>query len=141
MLVTKENLGATASAILADVAVQERCVLALHGELGAGKTTFVAALAKELGVAEPVISPTFIIYRVYETAHTRFKALVHIDAYRLEGSVDALKIRLNELFLQPDTLVCIEWPEHIGEALPKDALHVYFTYHSDTQRDIAISKS
>lgn len=141
MHVSLNDLPAVAEKVLTDSIECKIHVLALHGDLGAGKTTFVGVLAKALGVHEQIISPTFIIYRTYTTTHDHFTRLVHVDAYRLEGAADALKIRLNEIFLDPRTLVCVEWPEHVGDVVPQDALHMYFTYHSDSAREITWQKN
>jgi tRNA threonylcarbamoyladenosine biosynthesis protein TsaE len=62
----------------------EALVVGLYGNLGAGKTSFTQAVARELGVIDIVNSPTFVIEKIYETKHPDFKRLVHIDAYRLE---------------------------------------------------------
>jgi tRNA threonylcarbamoyladenosine biosynthesis protein TsaE len=94
--------------------------LALHGDMGVGKTTFVQGLAHGLGVAEQVTSPTFAIYTVY-LGTTR--KLVHLDAYRLENErqLDAL---LLEEFLTSPWCLAIEWPEKTGAWLPKEAWHL-----------------
>jgi tRNA threonylcarbamoyladenosine biosynthesis protein TsaE len=94
--------------------------LALHGDMGVGKTTFVQGLAQGLGVTEHVTSPTFGIYSVY---HGKPKRLVHLDAYRLvsEHQIDALMM---EEFLVTPWVLAVEWPEKIGPALPDDAWHL-----------------
>ena len=94
--------------------------LALHGDMGVGKTTFVQGLAQGLGVTEHVTSPTFGIYSVY---HGRPKRLVHLDAYRLvsEHQIDALMM---EEFLVTPWVLAVEWPEKIGSALPDNAWHL-----------------
>mgnify|MGYP001569274609 CR=1 FL=1 len=103
-------------------------VLALHGELGAGKTAFTQTLAGLLGVNDSVTSPTFVIMRIYPVnAHDFFRQLVHIDAYRIEsqGEIDVIGFR--ELLCDPTNLICVEWAGKIEEALPKDALHITLT--------------
>lgn len=108
-------------------------VIALHGELGAGKTTFTKAFAKLLGVASPVTSPTFVLMKTYDIGtHEYFKTLVHIDAYRLESSAEASPLRLSELFSDPQNLICIEWAERIANILPKDRLDITFA-HTKTE--------
>jgi tRNA threonylcarbamoyladenosine biosynthesis protein TsaE len=102
-------------------------VVALSGDLGAGKTTFVKAIAKVLGVTEQVTSPTFTIMRGYETSDTRFKALVHMDAYRIENKRELGPLRFDELLTQPSTLFCIEWAEKIAPALPEHISRLTFT--------------
>ena len=109
--------------------------LALHGELGAGKTAFVQELGKLLGVKETITSPTFVIMKRYQTARNSFKNLVHIDAYRLE-SVDEMRVLgFKPLLKEKDTIICIEWAEKLEELLPKNALHLHFTLHK-TERSL-----
>ena len=93
--------------------------LALHGDLGVGKTTFVQGLAHGLGVAEHVTSPTFAIYSVYQGKERR---LVHLDAYRLENERQIESLLLDEFLISPWCLA-IEWPEKITPVLPAEAWH------------------
>ena len=97
--------------------------LALHGDLGVGKTTFVQGLARGLGVTEPVTSPTFNLCRFYRGAGPGARNLGHLDAYRLDSpaQVDAL---LLEDFLQPPYCLAVEWPEKIAGWLPTGAWHL-----------------
>ncbi len=94
--------------------------LALHGDLGVGKTTFVQGLAQGLGVREPVTSPTFAIYAVHRGAD---RTLVHLDAYRLEGARQLEDLLLDEFLVSPWVLA-VEWPERVADWLPADALHL-----------------
>ncbi len=94
--------------------------LALHGDMGVGKTTFVQGLAQGLGVREVVTSPTFAIYSVHEG--TRAK-LVHLDAYRIEQGAQLESLLIDE-FLVPPYVLAVEWPEKAGDWLPKDAWHL-----------------
>lgn len=110
--------------------------IALAGELGAGKTTFTQLLAKKLGVKERVTSPTFLIMRRYATTNTRFKTLVHIDAYRIEDEREIEVLHIPELFTAEDTLVCIEWPERIPNIVPKDAYCISMDLHNDGTRTV-----
>jgi tRNA threonylcarbamoyladenosine biosynthesis protein TsaE len=94
--------------------------LALHGDMGVGKTTFVQGLAQGLGVHEQVTSPTFDIYSVYRGKE---RCLVHLDAYRLENEKQLEPLLLEEFLVSPYCLA-VEWPEKTGTWLPKDAWHL-----------------
>ncbi len=85
----------------------DNCVVALSGDLGAGKTTLTKGIGAGLGIdPDEVISPTFQIYSIYEGE----RQLVHIDAYRLEGA-EGLEALMIEEFLKEPWTVVIEWPE------------------------------
>ena len=94
-------------------------VVALSGDLGAGKTTFVQELAKIIGVAETVNSPTFVIMKLYETEDSVFQKLVHVDAYRIEDSVEMTTLHFSEIVNTANSLICIEWAEKIAGLLPE----------------------
>ena len=95
-------------------------VVALQGELGAGKTTFVQGLARAIGVARPVTSPTFTLVGEYAGAHQR---LVHMDLYRLHAPDDLLAIGFGE-YVESGALVAIEWSERAGDLIPATAVRV-----------------
>ncbi len=103
--------------------LQPGMVLALHGDLGAGKTTFMQGLGFALGLHRPVTSPTFTLSTEYATP--RFK-LVHMDLYRLSGPDDLLTIGYPE-YLETGAVVAVEWPERAGDLIPPEALHVWFS--------------
>lgn len=94
--------------------------LALHGDMGVGKTTFVQGLAEGLGVHEHVTSPTFAIYSVHRGTG---RTLVHMDAYRLERAAQVEELLLDEFLISPWVLA-IEWPEKISAWIPASALHL-----------------
>jgi tRNA threonylcarbamoyladenosine biosynthesis protein TsaE len=94
--------------------------LALHGNLGVGKTTFVQGLARGFGVTETVTSPTFNIYTVHRGKH---RTLVHLDAYRLDDAQQIETLLLEDFLVSPWCLA-IEWPENIADWLPPNALHL-----------------
>ncbi len=93
--------------------------LALHGNLGVGKTTFVQGLARGFGVTDPVTSPTFTIF----TLHRGTRTLIHLDAYRLERA-DQLDTLMLEDFLTTPYCLAVEWPEHVAAWLPPSTLHL-----------------
>lgn len=110
-------------------------IIALHGELGSGKTTFVQGLAQGLEIKDRIISPTFVVVRSHNIVLGSAKTLYHIDLYRVEKVDDLKDIGITDM-LNETSIVLIEWPEKMGSLLPKDTKHVYFTYKSDTEREI-----
>lgn len=108
-------------------------VLALHGNLGAGKTTFVRGLARAWGIQEAITSPTFNLYTIYKGE----RQLIHLDAYRLGSGTD-LDALMIEDFLQPPWCFAVEWPERIPNALPEDTWHLYLTINEDQSHQIKL---
>lgn len=117
----------------ADIAELEKgaTVIGLSGHLGAGKTAFVKAVAKKLGIPEEVTSPTFVLMKIYGIpkgaalrgdVQTRgdgidafpWSHLVHIDAYRLEGRRELEALDYENIVSDAGNLVMIEWPENVG---------------------------
>lgn len=112
-------------------------LVTLSGELGAGKTAFIKAAAKALGVEETVNSPTFVLEKIYLLPEGRtFKRLLHIDAYRLEQGSELTSLGFDESMKDPGNLVMLEWPERVRDALPKPAATISFTVNSDTSRSL-----
>ncbi len=111
-------------------------ILALFGDLGAGKTTITKEIASILGVKENVISPTFVIMKKYQTKDSRFKNLIHIDAYRLDEHKDILVLGWEEMLKDKDNLIIVEWPEKIESYLPKDVYSVKLEHKDETTRKI-----
>ena len=109
-------------------------VVALHGDLGAGKTLFCKGVGEALGIpSERIVSPTFTIV----TEHAGPVPLTHIDVYRLSGAREAEEIGMREL-LSGDGVCLVEWAEKIAELLPMDCVQVTFTISGDDRREIAI---
>ena len=116
-------------------------VVGLYGDLGAGKTAFVKALAKTYGIAEHITSPTFVIMKKYSIPQPRtshFKLLIHLDAYRLEKGSELEHLGWNEIISNPQNLVCIEWPERVADVMPKDHSALKFTFIDETVREVVI---
>lgn len=111
-------------------------ILALTGDLGAGKTTLTQKIAEVLGVTGRVTSPTYVIAKMYDTDHAVFKKLVHIDAYRLQGGDDLLSLGWKELIEDRETLIVLEWPEKVAEILPADIIRIEIDPINDTTRNI-----
>lgn len=113
-------------------------VLALSGNLGGGKTTFIQGLAKGLGVKEKILSPTFVLMRRHKTAK-RGVFFFHIDCYRMENPKEALTIGYKELLGDKNNILAIEWPEKIDRLIPSDALRINFDFIDDKTRKISFS--
>ncbi len=116
-------------------------VLALHGDLGSGKTTFTKALAKHLGITETIVSPTFVIAKFYDIPENTKSAfpwgkLIHIDAYRLESGEDLRKLDFEREFQNPETIIVIEWPEQVKDLIPAHAERLYFRFVDEHTREI-----
>jgi tRNA threonylcarbamoyladenosine biosynthesis protein TsaE len=110
--------------------------LALHGDLGAGKTTFVRGLARAWTITEPITSPTFNLYSIYQGD----RQLIHLDAYRL-GSADDLDTLMIEDFMRAPWCFVVEWPEHIAAALPEDSWHLDLSITAAGQHHIQLRSS
>ena len=113
-------------------------VLALYGDLGSGKTTFIQGLAKGLGIDRQIISPTFIIMRTYNVKSTfqKSKVLYHVDLYRIKDANDVQSLGLLELIGDPQNIVAIEWPDKIENLLPENRIDIMFEYLGDDKREI-----
>ena len=111
--------------------------LALHGDLGVGKTTFVQGLARGLGVAEAVTSPTFAIYNVHRGQPT---TLVHLDAYRIERG-EQLEALMLEEFLTSPWCLAVEWPEKTGSWLSPQALHLDLSIDENEHHRVRLRQS
>ena len=110
-------------------------VVALTGDLGAGKTLFCKGVGEALGIpADRIVSPTFTIV----TEHAGPVPLTHIDVYRLSGAREADEIGMREL-LSGEGVCLVEWAEKIAELLPTDCIQVTFTISGDDRREIAVS--
>ena len=115
--------------------VQAGDVIALQGDLGAGKTNFVQGLARGLDISEDVNSPTFILANEYYGGRL---PLYHIDAYRVEDAVEADGFGLDD-YLNGDGVTVIEWAERVRAALPHDLLWIEMEYRDETTRALSIT--
>jgi len=114
-------------------------VLALSGELGAGKTTFTQGIARGLGVTEQVTSPTFVIQKTYPLDGQYFARLVHIDAYRLADEKELNAIDFQRYVEDSKNLIVIEWPERVPGVFNKDnCVPITIGYKKGEERHISI---
>jgi tRNA threonylcarbamoyladenosine biosynthesis protein TsaE len=107
--------------------------IALHGNLGVGKTTFVQGLARGLGIADAVTSPTFNIF----TLHRGPVNLLHLDAYRLENARQVEDLLLTDYMISPWCLA-VEWPDKIAEWLAPDTLHLELGIASEERHTLKL---
>jgi tRNA threonylcarbamoyladenosine biosynthesis protein TsaE len=125
---TRSLAAAWAAELPADATV------ALHGDLGAGKTTWVQGLALGFGIGEPVTSPTFTIYTIHQGMG---RMLAHLDAYRLGSTEEAENLLLHEFLVSPWCLA-VEWPDKLPGWIPADALHLDLDIEADGQHSIRL---
>ena len=116
------------------------CVVALQGDLGAGKTAFAQEVGKILGVVENMHSPTFVIEKIYKIDWNGFRNLIHIDAYRLEKESELLHLGWEEITKEKGNLILIEWPENVASIIPLDAKRIYFKFVDENTREIEYEK-
>lgn len=109
-------------------------VLAFHGKMGAGKTTFIKALCREFGVTDNVASPTFAIINEYLTPEK--STIYHFDLYRLETIADLQNIGVEDYFYS-GKLCLIEWPEIAEQLLPVDTLDVTISVAENGERELS----
>lgn len=159
MKVKKEELAGIAKALLQQVADAEvklsrgspepiekiragshqAFLIALRGDLGAGKTTFTQVLAKELGITEAIQSPTYVLMKSYPISFGRFTKLIHIDAYRLDKPEEFSALKPESFLSDPQNLIVIEWPERVEGVLPKPDMLLNFSHEGeDHERNIEI---
>ena len=112
-------------------------IIALQGDLGAGKTTFVRACLRALGVDASITSPTFVLQKEYDLKGQKWEKALHIDAYRLEKYSDLAALDWEKNTQQNTTLIFVEWPEQVGVQKNADSV-VNFEYISETEREVVI---
>ena len=137
-----ENLG---KEIIKNGLKKKAIILALNGNLGGGKTTFLQGFAKGLGIKEKILSPTFVVmkrFRIknseFRIQNTKFTDFYHFDCYRLNNKKDVESINFKKIISDPKNIVAIEWPEKIKKALPKKSVLITFKFINKNKREIKI---
>ncbi len=114
-------------------------VIALEGDLGAGKTTLVQGVARALGIREIPKSPTFNLVKEYAVPGSLLR-LWHVDCYRLTGRTDLTALDLHRVFADPHNLVLVEWAQRVLGALPIDHIAVRMEHAGDDKRTISVNE-
>jgi len=127
-----EGLPDAASRLLA--AVGDRRVLLFYGSMGAGKTTFIREICRQLGVVDAPSSPTFAIVNEY---HSATGPLYHFDFYRIRSEQEAFDLGYEDYFYS-GSYCLVEWPDKITNLLPDDAAHIHITVATNGSRRITI---
>ncbi|MBU0998417.1 tRNA (adenosine(37)-N6)-threonylcarbamoyltransferase complex ATPase subunit type 1 TsaE [Patescibacteria group bacterium] len=124
--------------VAADLVKKTPTVIALTGNLGSGKTTFVQGFARGLGIKKKIISPTFILMRTYKAK--KRKMLYHLDLYRLESNFkeEIENLGVKDIWKEKKNILVIEWAEKIKDILPEGTSWIKFEYLPDDQRKIII---
>ena len=132
---TEESTPAIARALLESISSNPEgaTVIGLSGELGAGKTTLVKSVAEVLGITETITSPTFVIAKQYGIPDKNWRTLIHIDAYRIESIDELMPIGWESMIEMPETLIIVEWPERIEEALPSDTKRFALSHQGESR--------
>ena len=124
--------------VATDLIKKTPTIIALTGDLGSGKTTFVQGFVKGLGIRKKIISPTFILMRTYKAR--KAKMLYHLDLYRLENNFkeEMENLGVSDIWKEKNNILVIEWAEKIKNLLPKGTAWIRFEYLSDNKRKIII---
>ena len=115
-----------------------RRVFAFHGNMGAGKTTFIKQLCEDMGTQDVVNSPTFAIVNVYDVQTPYSGEVYHFDCYRLKDLREAQDFGAEE-YLYSGNYCFIEWPEMIAPLLPEDTVQVRIEVQENGERKLVIS--
>jgi tRNA threonylcarbamoyladenosine biosynthesis protein TsaE len=119
-------------------------IIALVGNLGGGKTTFLQGFARGLRIKQKILSPTFIIMRKFKIdlsasrSVPKFKYFYHIDCYRIQKQKEILVLGLKKIVQRPQNIIAIEWADRIKEILPKDSLRLKFEFVNERARKIML---
>ncbi len=128
---TLDQINKTAAALLAETGNHK--VFAFHGEMGAGKTTFIHALCEAIAVQDVVSSPTFSIINQYSTKEGQ--TVYHMDLYRLKDENEAINAGVEDCLYSGDTCF-VEWPEKAPGVFPDETVHITISSVNDNTRKL-----
>ena len=127
-----DDLSTIATTIISSV---ENKTLLFYGQMGVGKTTLIKEICNQIGVLDPISSPTFSLVNEYQTS--KKKKVFNFDFYRIEAEEEAFDLGIEEYFDTGDWCL-IEWPENIENLLPLGAVQIHLTILEDEQRNIQL---
>jgi len=126
-------------------------VIALFGDLGAGKTTFTKYFAEELGInPDEIISPTFVLQKRFSLDNSKkrednkeikkhsFKNLFHLDVYRIDSSKEVLSLGWDDIISNQENIILVEWADKIKDILPNDTIKMFFESTGESSRKIKV---
>jgi len=116
--------------------LQGHHVVAFYGEMGAGKTTFIKSLCRQMGVSQHVTSPSFALVNEYEAGDGRI--IYHFDFYRMKHVEEVFDMGYEDYFFS-NHICLIEWPEKVADFLPVDRLDVFIAADEEGERTLKIS--
>jgi len=130
-----------AESVLKEKPKKSALVVGLLGDLGAGKTTFIKAFIKALGVKHRITSPTFLISRRFGMPKaSNYENVFHVDAYRIAETKELKEVGIDEVIKNPGNIVLIEWADRVKGVLPKGTVWVKFKHGKrEEQRHITIN--
>lgn len=131
---TLDEIKDTATALLKKANTNK--VFAFHGEMGAGKTTFIHALCEAMGVTDTISSPTFSIINQYKSADGQ--TIYHMDLYRIKDEEEAMNTGVEDC-LYSGNICLVEWPEKAPGVFPEDTLHIAISSLGDNTRKLQIN--
>jgi len=120
-------------------------ILALEGDLGGGKTTFLQGFAQGLGIKEKILSPTFVIMRKFKirvdscSDSCGFVYFYHVDCYRIQKQKEILDLGWKEIIKNPRNIIAVEWAEKISKILPKKKVKIKFKFVNKNTRLLTIN--
>ena len=115
--------------------IEKGDIIALHGDLGSGKTTLTKGIMKGLEYTSPVTSPTYTLINEYNS----LKNVIHIDCYKESDLGIWISLGLNDYMNNRDNIIIIEWPEILVDMLPDDTINLKLIHISQNKRDISLS--
>lgn len=120
-------------------------ILAMEGDLGGGKTTFLQGFAKGLGIREKVLSPTFLIMKIFkipapknEKEKNLFRKFFHLDCYRIDSPKEILNLGWDKIIADNQNIVAVEWSEKIKKIIPKNSILIKFDFIKKNTRVLYI---